>query len=57
MGSISMQQKQKIAISLFVKVVEEYNIIIRERNAQFMDIVKHMGKLIIKKHSSSFPIL
>jgi hypothetical protein len=50
-----MQKKRKIAINLFVKEVEEYNIIIWERNVQFMDIVKHMGKLIIKKHSSLFP--
>jgi hypothetical protein len=41
-------KKEKAAISLFVKVEEELDTIIKVKNVQFMAIVKLMARLIIK---------
>jgi hypothetical protein len=56
MENKSMQKKGKIPINLFVKGGEEFSITIWEQNAQSMDIVKPMAKLIIKRRSNSYPM-
>lgn len=44
MGNKSLGKKEKLIISLYAREEGGFNIITKEKNAQFMDIVKLMGK-------------